>query len=249
MRKRQHTAHASQQGNVLFIILLAIVLIGALTAAIQNSNHGENTHIDNETLILHVSDVKQYASELERAVRFIIETGKSESSLRFAHPEASADYGDLVADADPSDQIFSPEGGAAQYKTPPADVNDGSPWEFYAGTDTPGTGTSAPELVAVLPNVTQAFCDKINETNGQTGTPTDTGATTASGANPGNCINIGSLGRFGGGMTFYTATLNTMDETTFTQDPNTSAARPALEACVRCSLDGQNHFYHVLLSR
>jgi hypothetical protein len=39
-----------------------------------------------------------------------------------------------------------------------------------------------------------------------------------------------------------------MDETTFTQDTNTSAARTALQACVQCN-SGDYHFYHVLLAR
>jgi len=238
----------SEQGNILFMILLAVVLIGLLTAAIQSTNHSDGSNIDKETLSIRASEVRQYAAELERSVHFITESGKSESDVRFAHPEADASYGDLVADADKTDQVFSPDGGAASYKKPPAGINDASPWEFYAGTQIPGIGTAAADLVAVLPNVTQDFCNAVNTMNGQTGTPADTGGATASGANPGNCVALGAAGRFNDTQQFYT-TVNTMDETTFAQDPNTSAARPAPQACVRCTVGGANHFYHVLLAR
>lgn len=238
-----------ESGNVLFIILLAIVLIGALTAAIQSSNRSEGSNIDAETLVIRASEVQRYASELERAVTYIMQNGKSESDIRFAHPDAPSDYGDLSADTDPSDQVFHVDGGAANYRAPPGGINDGSGWEFYAGTHLPGMGTSSrAELIAVLPNVTQAFCEKINALNGQTGSPADTGAGTASGADPGACLNIGASGRFGDSRQFYT-TINSVDETSFEQDPNTGAARPAPQACVQCDIGSAYHFYHVLLAR
>ncbi|MCB9982782.1 MAG: hypothetical protein H6861_03775 [Rhodospirillales bacterium] len=246
----------SEHGNVLFIILLAIVLIGALTAAIQSSNRSEGSNIDAETLVIRASEVQRYASELERAVTYIMHNGKSESDIRFAHPDAHSDYGDLSADADPSDQVFHGDGGAASYRAPPSGINDGSAWEFYGGTHIPGMGTtSRAELIAVLPNVTQDFCDRINTLNGQPlitpdppGPPEDTGAATASGLDPGNCLAIGALGRFDNAQQFYSI-INSVDEASFTQDPNTGGVRPAPQACVKCAVGSAYHFYHVLLAR
>lgn len=242
----------SENGNVLFIILIAIVLIGMLTAAIQTTSRPEGSNIDKETLIIRASEVQRYASELERAVNYIMQDGKSESDIQFAHPDAHSDYGDLSADPDPSDQMFHVAGGGANYRAAPAGINDGSAWEFYAGTHLPGMGTDTrAELIAVLPNVTQDFCDKINTLNGQTGIPADTGGGAASGTtSAGDCLALGALGRFDETVLpgFY-STANTTDETSFTQDPNTGEARPAPQACVRCSLGPANHFYHVLLVR
>ena len=101
----------------------------------------------------------------------------------------------------------------------------------------------------MLPNVTEDFCNKINELNGQNGSPADTGVSAASGLDPGSCLAIGALGRFDDGQQYYTAFVNTTDETTFEQDPNTSAAKTAPQACVSCALDSQRHVYHVLLAR
>lgn len=245
-QKNQRARHA-EKGNILFMILLAVVLIGLVTIAIQSTNRPEGANIDNEELLIRATEVQRYASELERAVMFILQNGKSESDIRFAHPEANSDYGDLSADADPSDQVFHRDGGAATYRAPPEGINDGSAWEFYAGTALPEIGSGRTELVAVLPNVTQQFCEKINSMNGQTADqPEDTGNTAASGANPGSCIAIGALGRFDDSQQFYTTT-NTIDDTTIT-------VNPALQACIQCEMDGgstsdEYHFYHVLLAR
>ena len=237
-----------ESGNLLFMILIAVVLIGALTAAIQYTGRPEGANIDKETLVIRASEVQRYASELERAVLFIVQqNGKSETDIRFAHPNAPADYGDLSADPDPTDQVFHRNGGAAKYRAPPDDINDGSAWEFYAGTHLPQIGGSKADLIAVLPNVTLEFCRKINDLNQQGGDqPEDTGAVIAAGNNPGSCLNIGALGRFDAARQFYDApsTPNTVDEGTFT-------TMPAPQGCVQCvdMAGAPYHFYHVLYAR
>lgn len=252
-------ARECERGNVLFMILIAVALIGLLTAAISQTNRPDGANIDSETLILRVSEVQRYASELERAITFIMQNGLSESDIRFAHYNANADYGDLGADADRRDQVFDREGGGATYRDAPNDINDGSAWEFYGGTHIPGMGRAdRAELVAVLPHVTQAFCDRINEVNGQTGTMDDDGGTTTSATVAGSCVNLGALGRFDDTTQFY-ININTMDETSgsFVHDANTSAARPAPQGCVTCALDtngangttDERHFYHVIMTR
>ena len=248
-----------ERGNVLFMILIAVALIGLLTAAISQTNRPDGANIDKETLVLRVSEVQRYASELERAITFIQQNGISESDIRFAHYNAHADYGDLSVDPDKTDQVFDREGGGANYRDAPNGINDGSSWEFYGGTHIPGMGRSdRAELVAVLPHVTQAFCDKINDVNGQTGTMSDDGASSATAISAGSCVNLGAIGRFDAATQFYT-TINTMNETSgsFVHDSNTSAARPAAQGCVTCSVDtnsangttDERHFYHVIMAR
>ncbi len=248
LKKSYEPLRPGERGNMLFMILIAIALIGLLTAVVMNTGDSESAAIDNETLAIRASEAQRYASELERAVLFITSNGLSETAIRFAHPGADTDYGDLSADTDPKDQVFSQDGGGSNYKSPPDGINDGSAWEFYGGTALPGVGSARAELVAVLPNVTQQFCDKINSLTGQTGTPADTGAALAAGASPGNCVNLGAAGRFNDTQQFY-GTPNTVDATTFEQDPEISAPRPALQACVHCAADNENHYYHVLLAR
>ncbi|MCB1556099.1 MAG: hypothetical protein KDJ15_02175 [Alphaproteobacteria bacterium] len=217
-----------QSGNVIFFVLLAIVLIGAVTAAIR-SGGGEGANIDKETLLIRASEVRQYANELERAVAFVMQNEISEVDIRFAHPDAPADYGTITVN--PGNQVFGRDGGGASYRAPPADINDGSGWEFYAQTHLPQVGSARAELIAVLPNVTQAFCDQINAMNGLSGQPLDSGT----------CLNSGAAGRFDNATQYNDTTTNTTTEASFSQ-------KPALEGCVQCD-DNSLHFYHVLRAR
>jgi hypothetical protein len=238
-------ARRTESGNMLFIILIAIALIGLLTAAIQMTSRPEGANIDRETLAVRASEVQRYASELERGILFIMQNGASEMDVRFAHPNAPSDYGDITDT--PQFQIFAREGGGASYSEPPEDINDLSPWEFSASTAVPGVGSDKADLVAVLPRVSQLLCDRLNELAGQSA-PTDSGSGAASGANPGDCISTGVPGYFSDTRQFYDVP-NTMDTASFTQDPQTSAPRTALQACVKCQRDDENYFYHVLMAR
>jgi hypothetical protein len=239
----------SQSGNVLLIILTAIVLIGILTAVIQGTSSSDGANIDREQLLLNTTKIRQYATELETAVTLILRDGHSESDIRFANPENN-DYGDLSADTDKSDQVFAAEGGAAEYRSPPAGIQTAAaPWEFYGGTALPGVGTARPELVAVLPGVTQAFCNKINEMNGYDLAdadypPLDTGTATADSSNAGGCIHEGAAVRYDDTIQFY----DPPDTPNNTTTESTIEITPALQGCLRCH-DGTNHFFHVLLGR
>lgn len=237
-----------ESGNILFIILIAIFLIGSLTAVIMSGDDSESAAIDDETLVIRTSEVQRYASELERAIRFVIQNGSSESDIIFAAANAPSGYGSMIGNK--GKQVFAKEGGGASFRAPPASINNGASWEFYGGTAVPGVGSDRADLVAVLPNVTQQFCLKINHVNGQPLTiPSDTGGGGASAVNAGDCIFMNNAdARFGPSATFYSSP-NTMVAASFSQDPNTSAPRPALQACVQCARDGKYHFYHVLLAR
>ncbi|MDB2682854.1 hypothetical protein N9Z27_01210 [Alphaproteobacteria bacterium] len=226
----------NESGNMLFIILIAVVLIGALTAAVTNSGDAENSSIDDETLAINVSEVQRYGAELERAITYIMQNGYSEVDIRFAHPNAPSAYGDLSADTDKGDQVFHSDGGGAQYRDVPDGLNDGSVWQFYGGTDLPSVGSDRADLIMVLPNVTLQFCNKINSMNGQMGTPTDTAS----------CLWTDSTDIFNG-TTQFDSTPNTVDEATFTQDAASSAAKPASQACVVCGAN--RHFYQVIMAR
>lgn len=224
---------------MIIYIVGAIFLLGLLVVMVKGSTT-PGAGIDSEELMLRATQVQEYGSELERAVAYILRNGHSESDIRFANPfSLGGPYGD-VTDT-PSRQVFDRAGGGATYRTPPDDINDGTGWEFYATTHMKDMGTdtaasSRAELIAVLPNVTSDFCEKINDLNDQDLTLTDDHDPTA-----GGCIYAGGGSEFTGTYTDGAAA-NTIDDTTFTYVP-------AKQACIHCESDDSLHFYHVLLSR
>ncbi len=225
-----------ESGNVIFFILLAVFLIGLVTAALRSG--GEGANIDKETILIRASQVRQYASELERGVAFIMREGHSESDIRFAHPNAHTDYGDITNN--PATQVFSETGGGVEYMLPFSDISSATYWEFYGNTHAPDVGADnagdeRPELIAVLPNVTEAFCIRINAMNDQNATPKE---------DAGCDINNTAL-RFSSSTLYQDGAVNVLDN-----DPVTSfTAKPAMQACVQCGGGASYHFYHVLLAR
>lgn len=219
----------SQSGNVFFFILLAIVLIGLVTVALRSG--GGSADIDNETVLINATTVRQYAGELERGIAFILHDGASENDIRFANRH-NADYGNINDQR--TRQVFAAEGGGVEYRLPIPAISGASQWEFYGHTHLPGVGSDRPELVAVLPDVTEAFCTRINKMNNydQATQPTD---------NSGDCINAGAAFRFTSAVQFSTGGgIDTTDEASFT-------VQPAMEGCVQCGAD--YHFFHVLMAR
>jgi len=230
-----HQKRKGERGNILFMVLIAIVLIGTLTAVVSSTGNNENSNIDDETLAIRASEVQRYASELERGMNYIQKNGIAEKDFRFSIPTNTTApflYEELAADSDPGDQLFHPDGGAANYRTAPEGVqtSTGGAWEFYGNTQVPQVGSDRADLIAVLPNVTLQFCEKINQLNGQTNTqPLDGGGAIHNSAN-----------RFKTGSEYNDATPNALTSASFTKFP-------PLQACVQ---SGTNyHFYHVLYPR
>jgi len=228
-----YPSKSPESGNVILYVLIGIFLVGLLTAAIRNVGGG-NDNIDKENLLLKAGQVQRHAAEIAQGVNIILEKKASEADLRFAHDDAPSDYGLITTT--PEYQVFSTEGGSATYRMPPAGVNDGSGWEIFATSAIPQVGSDKADLIAVLPNVTEAFCTVMNAQLGfDTGTqPTDDAAGSPS------CVMGDPTDRFDG--TFNDSSPNPLDDTTFSK-------LPAYQACVSCASNDTFNYYYVLMAR
>lgn len=224
----------NESGSLLLYILIGIVLLGVLTIALRNSGGGSE-NIDKEDLVLKFNQIQNYGAELSSAVSGLLSNKTSEADIRFAHPDAAADYGTITTN--PTEQVFGKTGGKANYRQPPLNVNDGSSWEFYGTTHISQVGSDRAELIAVLPNVTQEFCNVINSQLGFTkGTqPADS----STGTTP-DCVEGGSSDRFAG--SFNDLSPNILDAASFSR-------LPAMQACVYCASGATYNYYYVLMAR
>lgn len=225
-----------ESGNIIFFILMAIVLIGLVTAALRSTGI-ETASISHEDLAIKVAQVRQHAAEVEHGVQLVMQNGISEQDISFAHPDAPTQYGSY--NANPKAEIFNPAGGGATWRTPPSGIayssGGAAAWEYYGDTNAPNVGSDKPDLIAVLPEVSDQFCDEVNRTRNQTSQqPTD---------NSGSCIDNAatrSTLRFGSANGWFPAVADDMDPASFT-------TLPAPEACVRCG--AVPYYYHVLMAR
>lgn len=158
----------NESGNILVYILGAIFLLGMLVVMVKGSST-PGSGIDQEQLMIRVNEIQQYGNELERGIAYILRNGHSEADIRFAHPDASSAYGDITDT--PSRQLFDRQGGAATYRPPPNGIQTtATDWLFTGANRVGDVGTNAAsatsaDLIALLQNVTQGFCLRMNEKN------------------------------------------------------------------------------------
>ncbi|PZP56577.1 MAG: hypothetical protein DI586_03195 [Micavibrio aeruginosavorus] len=152
---------SSQSGNIFFYILMAIVLIGALTVALRDTG-GMDGNIDKEKAKIIAMEMVRYSDEVAKGVQYLLDSGISENDIRFARPASVTTYGDITVN--PQNQVFSQQGARVAYKIPPngASTNTAQRYAFTAVRAFPGVGSDKADLVISLANMDPKVCEAIN---------------------------------------------------------------------------------------
>lgn len=171
-------ARSSQSGNVLFIILIACALFGALSYAVSNMMRSNNPNqIGEQKGEVFATEILDYGRAVRQGVQAVLINGCDVTDVSFANNIVSG-YAHGSAD---TCKIFNPSGGGVNYMAPLddwlADVS-GPPalqgtWYFPADVCVPdiGTGSSGcdsdgtdnEDLVMILPYIKSEICNKINK--------------------------------------------------------------------------------------
>ncbi len=178
MMKRKYS---SCSGSALWIILLAIALMAALTVVIMRTSDTTEQSKNNERMRIQASAMLRYADSLAKAVQRMNLNGISENDISFENDTVPgyANANCLISDC----RLFDTSGGSGlAYRPPPENTNDGSPWLFtgannITGVNTDGGGpatSSDNELMVILPRVDPALCERINIELGMSSTLQDT---------------------------------------------------------------------------
>lgn len=168
-KRQEGIKRSSEQGNVLFLILIAVALFAALSYAVTQSTRSGGGDAGKETTLVNSSTITQYPASIKTAiVRMIVSNGVSVDQLTFDPP---SNFSVLTLDTDKAHAVFHPTGGGASYQLAPASVmaNNGvGTWHYNAqnqvlniGTD--ATNNTANDVIAFLPGVSLAICTRIHE--------------------------------------------------------------------------------------
>lgn len=162
-------ARRGEEGNVLFLILIAVALFAALSYAVTSSSRSGSGDAGSETNLVNSAQLTQYPASIRTAIVRMIVGGTAVSSLNFNQP---SDFSNLESTAV---GVFHPSGGGATYAQAPAALmasGAAGTWHFNASMEIPDIGTAGADgndLIAFLPGITLAVCAKIN---GEYGLPT-----------------------------------------------------------------------------
>ncbi|MGB1077322.1 MAG: hypothetical protein ACPG05_03370 [Bdellovibrionales bacterium] len=170
----------TQKGNVLFLILIAVVLFAALSYAVTQSTRGGGDTSE-ETVGFQVAELQQVVANVRTAILRLKMNGCSNEeisvySTMYAAPAGFDNVNTPVAGGDFSCHIFHPDGGGVTYfREDKRDICiptgcDTTVLSVTGNHSVVNVGTSLPELMYFVDRVTDEFCEAWNEEVG-VGTP------------------------------------------------------------------------------
>lgn len=163
---------ASQRGNVLFIILIAIGLLATLSFAVTwSSQSGGSGAVSKEKARLMASEILEYSKIVTNAVTQLRLRGCADSELSFANSAVNS-YTNNAAPSDNTCHVFNTEGGGVNWGVPQNGVMTVSPspndsWNIYGSNEVEGIGSSGgsienADLILALNGVSLEACKELN---------------------------------------------------------------------------------------
>lgn len=180
------------------------MLFAALSYAVSRGFQGNNERMTQQRIQALATDIISSAANVEKGVQRIQARGISENRICF-QTSGLTNYS-LTPSNTNVEEVFHPSGGGANYIKPSPDALDSKDsgmtgygsWLYSGKSVVTNVGTSAHDLVAILPFLRREVCIAINKqlnvTNPSGEPPQDTGFSNISGKYIGgsNDFNAGS---------------------------------------------------------
>jgi hypothetical protein len=160
--KKTTKIKASESGNVLFLILIAVALFAALSYVVTQSTRSGGGSTEREQNLLSSASMTQYPTALRTALVRMILGGAAVEDIAFNEP---GNFGTVST----NNLVFHPQGGGAVYQEAPANLmatNDAGAWLYSASFDVPGIGIDGAggnDVIAFLPEISAGICRQANE--------------------------------------------------------------------------------------
>lgn len=185
-RRRSSSRSITQAGNILFLILLAIVLFVALASAVTSSLRGGGKNASTETSDSQASDILSFLTAISVSTQRMVLLGTPIEDISFQHE--SSNYADLRTViyinsrcTTASCRLFDVEGGGLSFRSFDKYSNSAptgwqSTWrkpgyiDFHMG-QWPGAGTDKNDIIIQLNAVKPDVCQAINRLLGITSMP------------------------------------------------------------------------------
>ena len=180
----------AESGNALFIVLIGIILLAALTYSVMRSGRATG-NLSQETITFAASSIMRTGDDMHAAVQTIMNGGNDVSTLSFGANASGAGAGTAYdnGNAVTASKVFDPQGGGAKVSTPDTAWLDSAhsarafygKWYFpknvcvpFVGSGGDGVtgvgvttcnanGSTYNELVMILPYVNASICTYIDQ--------------------------------------------------------------------------------------
>lgn len=155
---------SESSGNALIYVLIAIILLGALTFAIsRSSDSNPQGEISEAAAKAAATSILAYEAQAKSAVNQMIMNGTKVDEINFDFPSAAT-----FNSGDTTKKLFHPDGGGLQYKALPSTAdnktNTSPPSGFYIGkyNNYSWTTSGAQDVIFSAYNLKQEVCIELN---------------------------------------------------------------------------------------
>lgn len=243
----------TEKGSVLFLILLGIILLGALSFAVSDSGRtGSGRDKEDKTLALNTA--LSYAVDLENAISLVMAANKcADTTLNFASAKwaTPAPYVNPNAPVSKICDIFDSAGGGVTWQDPPSAIKKtgGSEYLITGNIRINGVGTNSAAPVGAgaellfISYIPLESCQLINQ---RMGIASGVGGVPPEFSESAIAIPPASTQPFGVNALFTNgqhAGLSTAPS------PNASQISGKATGCYKATDTGKYLLYHVLLAR
>lgn len=166
MRRSNNT----EQGNVFFIIFIAVALFAALIFSFTESGTSSKNNLSPSQAKIAASDVLEYVREVDMALNRLSVNGCSIDDISFENNKVTG-YEFSTSD---ECKVFHPSGGNARFRTFEeylVNVTDDRKGAFSWGNNI--SGSADDDLVFHIIDISKELCVELNETVGGPVHPTD----------------------------------------------------------------------------
>jgi hypothetical protein len=160
------TSEHNEAGNILFLILIAVMLFAALSFAVMQSSQSSGSGKGNEGATVNAAQINQYPAIINAAIMRMNMNGVEITELEFNPP---SEFGNLTS---PQFAVFDSTTFGTTYLTAPATVmanNQAGNWHFNGNFEVQNLGESVAgdfagnEIIGFLPGVKDTVCRAMNE--------------------------------------------------------------------------------------
>ena len=158
-------SRTGEHGNVLFLVLIAVILFAALSYAVVGSTRNQGNNNDGVTTI-GTAELNQYPASLRLVTMTMRLDGVDVDQFEFNPPSNFATLTSAQVG------IFHPQGGGASYQNAsPSVMESGAQGQWFFNAEfeienlglSVGASSQGNELVAFLPGVKESVCAKVND--------------------------------------------------------------------------------------
>jgi len=162
----------NEYGGVFFYILIAIVLLAALTFAINRDNRSSTSTVTTQQAKLAAQEAIEHGDLVKNAFQKLLLRGFEATDISFEN-NIVAGY-TLSTCATDDCKIFEVNGGSLNWIKASNTANGGTNWIYSGVSSILDNGANArSDIVMILPGVTEEVCRNINFTLGVTANISD----------------------------------------------------------------------------